>query len=84
MSFKYKIFAIVMAAVLVIMTFGGCSLKKTDSADSGTSVSDEDMFTEWDLDASYDESSSAKIALADGATKSVPLNGTLFCYRHKI
>lgn len=70
MSFKYKIFAIVMAAVLVTMTFGGCSLKKTDSADSGTSVSDEDMFTERDLDASYDESSSAKIALADGATKS--------------
>lgn len=70
MSFKYKIFAIVMAAVLAIMTFGGCSLKKTDSADSGTSVSDEDMFTERDLDASYDESSSAKIALADGATKS--------------
>lgn len=59
-----------MAAVLAIMTFGGCSLKKTDSADSGTSVSDEDMFTERDLDASYDESSSAKIALADGATKS--------------
>ena len=59
-----------MAAVLAIMTFGGCSLKKTDSDDSGTSVSDEDMFTEWDLDASYDESSSAKIALADGATKS--------------
>ena len=70
MSFKYKIFAIVMAAVLAIMTFGGCSLKKTDSADSGTSVSDEDMFTERDLDASYEESSSAKIALADGATKS--------------
>lgn len=70
MSFKYKIFAIVMAAVLAIMTFGGCSLKKTDSDDSGTSVSDEDMFTERDLDASYDESSSAKIALADGATKS--------------
>lgn len=59
-----------MAAVLAIMTFGGCSLKKTDSADSGTSVSDEDMFTERDLDASYDESSSAKIALADGAIKS--------------
>lgn len=70
MSFKYKIFAIVMAAVLAIMTFGGCSLKKTDSDDSGTSVFDEDMFTERDLDASYDESSSAKIALADGATKS--------------
>lgn len=70
MSFKYKIFAIVMAAVLAIMTFGGCSLKKTDSDDSGTSVSDEDMFTERDLDASYEESSSAKIALADGATKS--------------
>ena len=70
MSFKYKIFAIVMAAVLAIMTFGGCSLKKTDSAYSGTSVSDEDMFTERDLDASYEESSSAKIALADGATKS--------------
>lgn len=70
MSFKYKIFAIVMAAVLAIMTFGGCSLKKTDSDDSGTSVSDEDMFTERDLDASYDESSNAKIALADGATKS--------------
>lgn len=59
-----------MAVVLAIMTFGGCSLKKTDSADSGTSVFDEDMFTERDLDASYDESSSAKIALADGATKS--------------
>ena len=70
MSFKYKIFAIVMAAVLAIMTFGGCSLKKTDSDDSGTSVSDEDMFTERDLDASYEESSNAKIALADGATKS--------------
>ena len=54
----------------VNLYIGGCSLKKTDSADSGTSVSDEDMFTERDLDASYDESSSAKIALADGATKS--------------
>lgn len=70
MSFKYKIAAIIIAALLLVTTFGGCTSNKANSESTETVASDEDMFTERDLDSSYDESSSAKILFADSATQS--------------
>lgn len=73
MNFKKTIFLILSAVFAISVLLCGCSASgSNESAAEGTSSGSfkyEDMFTERDLDDSYDEGNAVKIVLKDNETQ---------------
>ena len=82
MSCKFKKLTAIALAAGLVLTMAACSTGSGSSStqtttsvqnlstDGSAALDTSDMFTDRDLDPSYDESTAVKISLADGASKS--------------